>query len=514
VWSIVVAQGYNKDKNKHITHSLYPMGKEEQEEEHVLVPSNTSISLHEEAIVSSTEEQQYEGGSLLSKQQESEHTELIAANVKELHQEQEFVQTSKQGILQLSRQWFLRFTTSQLFAHMLLLFNCLLYGGFHVLSVQSLKQMHPIIFSTFRTYILAVTMMPIALFVDRKHTFVNEADEPSSSLMTSNKFTSIIHWIWCKVIKSKIPANKKDILWLLCIGCILGLNIFTFIVALSLVSPIVISVISPSQTVFTCLIAVLLKREGRSLLKFAGVFLAVAGSISTLVISALLKKDNNTNTETGNGGGNILASIDISSLLGCSLMIANTLGSAIYLIVQKSLLDKGIPPMTLTAWTCSVASIAMTFISAFFFPSFHPSTIQRYTWITLLYAGLIIGTLSYTISAYAAKFTSPTVISVYNCIMPIVSSIFMYLFLGQTVTWVTAIGAILITAGVLMVGIAKQREQAQQKLLEQKGAELKQSTTEELQLETEDIDNEKHHELESVSIEPTESTEAKDNSSL
>jgi drug/metabolite transporter (DMT)-like permease len=338
------------------------------------------------------------------------------------------------------------FTASQLFAHILLITNTLLYGGFCVIAPMSIKTFNAVLFASFRTGIIAVTVLPMALIIDRKYKFRQFEDSDSK------------HWI-LKSVLSKIPAGKHLILLIAC-GMIITANIATYIVSLGLTSPTIVSIISPISTVFTCIIAVFLKREGKSILKFAGVILAVLGSMSMLVVAAFLDKSGQSQEEIEN------SRLNTKSLLACGLMLVNALGSATVLNIQKGLLDQGVPPFTMTGYTLSVASLLSATVSSFFLPQFHPTQVPSIGWIGLLYSGIIVGSVSFVISGYASRIASATVVSVYGTSMPVVSALFLYVFLGETVTWMVGIGGIIIAAGVTMVGIAKRRESQQQQLTE------------------------------------------------
>jgi len=407
------------------------------------------------------------------------------------------------SILHFHRSWF--------FVHFLLLLNGQLFGGFQVLAVKSLSQMNPLVFAALRTIIIALTIAPLAILVDRNNQGFcsegaaeeNNGGEQNSVIESAEQQTSIQQrkGIWQRYLKPRIPNNKRDALWLTGLGMIVGMNILTYIVALSLISPTIVAIVSPSQTVFTCLISVLLKREGKSILKFVGVFLAVIGSISMLVISAMVKDSSNV-TPSKESTSAIIAAMSSSStmtasilstnsqmpiifisadtwsslktVIGVSLCIVNSLGSSLNLVFQKSLLDRKIPPMTLTAWTSLVAMVFLFIVGLCFgLTSFDPRTVPLIAWIGLLYAGLVIGTGSFSLGAYAARIGSPTLLSVYNCANPIISTVYLFVFLGQTTTWLVSIGAILITSGVLMVAYAKKREE-RKKAAEDLEAELQQ----------------------------------------
>ena len=354
-------------------------------------------------------------------------------------------------------------TSSLPFAHALLVLNVILYGGFCVIGPMSINQFPPVLYAAFRTGTIAFTVLPLALVFDRGYKFRD-----------SEQIGNVNNWV-LRYALSRIPSGK---LLLLCLaaGIIAATNIGTYITSMGLISPTIVSIISPLSTVFTCVIAVLLKKEGKSVLKFAGVFLAVLGSMATLIFAAFFDKSSQSDKDIAGS-----TKVNIKSILACSLMLVNTLGTATLLNIQKVLLDRGIPPLTLTGYTLSVATVIMGAVGAFFMPQFDPKSVTLVGWIGLAYGGIIVGSVSFVIMGYASKIASATIVSVYGTSMPVVSALFLYVFLRETISWMIGIGGVIIMSGVVMVAFGRRQEVMQeQKLKEQ--AEQQDSSVEEQEL--------------------------------
>ncbi len=65
---------------------------------------------------------------------------------------------------------------------------------------------------------------------------------------------------------------------------------------------------------------------------------------------------------------------------------------------------------------------------------------------------------------YAARYTTPTVVGIYETLAPLFSIIFTYTFLNETTTWFIAIGAVLIMLGVMIVIATRFREELKTKI--------------------------------------------------
>jgi drug/metabolite transporter (DMT)-like permease len=103
-------------------------------------------------------------------------------------------------------------------------------------------------------------------------------------------------------------------------------------------------------------------------------------------------------------------------------------------------------------------------VASFFLKDFIPSQIPRIAWFGVLYAGFVIGATSFTISAFANKYSTPTTAAIYNTAAPLFSIIFAVIFNGKIPTPLALIGVAGITVGVLLVVIARHRESKKDEL--------------------------------------------------
>lgn len=356
------------------------------------------------------------------------------------------------------------FLTSQLFCHSLLLLQQILFGGFGVIGPMSIKHFpHSIFFACLRAMIMALTIFPVSLILDWRHSFRHTQYSDRRSLRDH--------------LLAKIPS-LRDTMLLFVIGVNVLTNILTYVLAVSLTNYTIVAIIQPMATVFTCVFSILLRREGKSLVKILGVAFAVIGSVSMLLIITFF--GDGSSSSSGNSSDSGKSSFNAKSLIGALVYLFNTFITATFLILQRVALDRKIPPFTVTSYSMLLAQGFALFIGAFWIKDFRPMTIPSIGWIGLVYSGIVIGSLGFALGSYSAKFTSPTVVSVYSTTAPIISVIFQYVFLSQTTTMYAIFGAMLITTGVIMVGYAKRKEELQQ-AKEQHEKELEKGEHQELE---------------------------------
>lgn len=309
--------------------------------------------------------------------------------------------------------------------------------------------MNPLIFCFFRATIIAVGMLPLPIIIDWRFQFSTQPND-------RNGFCSQSPLI--RLIQAKVPDRNNFLLLALC-GILFMVNQILFIIGLSLTNATIAGVTQPFAAIFTCILTILVKQEPKSALKIIGVIIAVIGSVFMLIVSGLSKEKNQQKTSNGIFG----MTFTITGALGCLCLLANTLCFAGYFIIQKVLLNRGIPPITITAWSAFFGWFIALFPSLYFLPSFHITNVGYMGWIGVLYGGLVHGVISFSISMYAARYTTPTVVGIYETLAPLFAIIFTYIFLNETTTWFIAIGALLIMLGVMIVIAARYREEMKRK---------------------------------------------------
>ncbi|KAG2392524.1 hypothetical protein C9374_011249 [Naegleria lovaniensis] len=393
---------------------------------------------------------------------------------------------------------FVWFTSSQLLAHLLLLTTLFTFGGYVVLIPHAILLMHPTIFALFRSLLIVIGLFPAAVFtkfsfrktktLNRQVTFVENIlfcgstnsryqsiNDDTLELAKESKYSTrnIVKRV-VRFILSKIPTWKqfKKIFWL---GFFINMNQILFFLGLRWTNATIAGIMQPMVAIITCILSILLKREGRSVLKIIGVIVAVLGAVAMLVVSTVLsdKKappppdDDNSATS---GFASFIATFSFT--IGMLFLCVNMFFYALYLInFKKVLQEEKFPVLTLAFWTWLIGSVVPLLPALYFsLADFGYSPLQvalrmdKMAYVGLFYGGLVHGALFFVLNSKASSLTTPTVIGVYSTLNPIVTSVMAFLFLHERVSPFVIPGAAFILFGVTMVIIAKWREgRAQQK---------------------------------------------------
>lgn len=276
----------------------------------------------------------------------------------------------------------------------------------------TLKELNVTIFTSLRCMILVATLIPITLVIDRKFVFAElyaketkqekiptttldhpkDDDEPSPSahdaedspreLQPTTKQVQlplakrIAQFVW-----NRLPSWRDHLWFALCGALVVVVNQVLFALGLYMTrSPFLSSIVQQVVPVYVCIMSLIAKYEKVSWIKFIGIGCAVLGAVLTILMN------NMTSFSSFN--------FDTQTLIGIGCLLVNSLAYAFYLIAQKRLLLRGLPPCTVTMWSFAYGVLFITAISFVFYKDFHPLQISGPAWF-----GIVFGMFIYNVTS-------------------------------------------------------------------------------------------------------------------
>ena len=249
---------------------------------------------------------------------------------------------------------------------------------------------------------------------------------------------TILFWACSPFIKAK-ELEKKDFWKVFFAGiCVVMVNLGFFTFALQFgISPVDQSLIATSGPIITLILAAIVLKEPITKLKAFGVLIGSAG-VLMLVLG---------NQPEG----------EHSNLWGALLAFLATVGYAVYLTLFKPIIEK-YHPIVLMKWMFLFSTII---ILPFSIESVQTANWSGYTSTIygLLFFVVFFSTfIAYLLLPISQKRIRPTVVSMYNYLMPVVAMIAALEMGREKFTLMKGISAILIVIGVYMVTISKSRK--------------------------------------------------------
>lgn len=246
---------------------------------------------------------------------------------------------------------------------------------------------------------------------------------------------AICFWIASLFIPAE-KVDKKDLALLGGAGLLsIVFNQCCFIVGLSLTSPINSSIVTTSMPIFTLILGLLFMHEKLTANKSFGMICGITGALSLILGSA-----------SGNAGeGNIWGDI---------LCMTAQFSFASYLALFKNLI-KRYSTITCMKWMFLFSSLFVLPLTAKDLAVLPWGEISGKTWTEVAFVVIGATFISYLLMMRGQKILTPTQVSVYNYVQPVVASIVSVAVGLATFGWMQALSILLIFIGVRLVAIKK-----------------------------------------------------------
>lgn len=241
----------------------------------------------------------------------------------------------------------------------------------------------------------------------------------------------VLFWILFAFRKEKQAIKNRDLAKLaLCSFTAIALNQMLFIKGLSYTSPVHASLLTLISPILITLFAMYALHEKLTVIKFAGILLALAGALLLL------------NGKESNAGDNFL--------LGDALVVASSVAYAFYFILVKPLMET-YSPIVVTRWLFTFGFIMTLPFCVGEFSAIHFSDFSFNEWL-VLFLIVVPGTfIAYVFNVYGLKILSASIAGAYIYTQPLLTGIIAVAYLGEAVTRYKLISTLLIFSGLYLV---------------------------------------------------------------
>jgi len=317
----------------------------------------------------------------------------------------------------------------------------LCWSGFHCFAKYAFDYMHPLVLPFIRAALTAPVLGIICYTQDRKFYVV----------------------------------NRGDLLRLALIGfmvCVCCQNLFN--VGLMLTTAADAGILQPAIPVFTACLAIMLKRERASIMKFVGILCAVIGTSCIVIGETYLipdddaaqqtDEDSSSPIVTGGDGSSPMSNADENHgitpsrrLGGILLFVISCFIFALYLLIQKPMLDR-VPPMTVTFYTFLLGIPGTCCVSAYFLTQMEWRNLPLEWYGAMAYTVMFASIGGFILFAHATKHLPASTSSMGVTLQPFFSSLLGATLLGEILTSMHIVGGLFLIAGLAIVIISRQRE--------------------------------------------------------
>lgn len=268
---------------------------------------------------------------------------------------------------------------------------------------------------------------------------------PPNTFIFLRVFGALILFLPLKLLIKEKVAKKDIALMAACAFFGAALNMLTFFNGLVNTSALNASIIMTLNPILVAIMGAVILKEHFNWTRKLGI---VIGSIGAIVFIT-----------TGSNGGIQL------NFAGDFMILINASSYALYLVLAKPLMQK-YHPFTIMFWVFLFGSFYTSFFTFNEWQNIHFNAFTFNQWMAFIF--VILGTtfLTYLLNLSAMKKVSPTVVSAFIYLQPLlVSIILLVLYLVtskenylQSFGWIKISAALLIFIGVYLTSIRKKKE--------------------------------------------------------
>lgn len=229
-------------------------------------------------------------------------------------------------------------------------------------------------------------------------------------------------------------TDKKDLprLFLLCLFGV-TINQTLFIKGLSLTSPISAAIMMITTPILVLIVAAVLIREKISWMRTFGIVIGFGGAAMLMLNSGI----------SASGGKE-------DSPLGDLMIFINALSWGTYLVLVKPLMKK-YHTVTILRWTFTFSMIFILPIGYTQLTEVKWEMFTPYMYSLLFFVIFFTTFLAYLLNVYALKELSPSVVSAYIYLQPVLTAIIAVSTGNDSITLMKVVAALFIFAGVYFV---------------------------------------------------------------
>ncbi|HKK40796.1 MAG TPA: DMT family transporter [Bacteroidales bacterium] len=235
----------------------------------------------------------------------------------------------------------------------------------------------------------------------------------------------------------KDPVKKKDLLLLFFFSFFgVVINQTLFLVGLDLTTPVNSSVILSTNPIFAFVFAAIILRERITFLKGSGLALGLSGVLILILQNGTPDMSNTT-------------------FLGDVYTLVNTISWAFYTVIIKRMLER-YHPVTVMKWTFFFGMFTNIPAGYTQWSIMDWSLIPLTAWLEIAF--VVVGStyLGYLLITFGLRKLSPTVVSTYTYIQPVIAAYLATLMGQDHINIVMVISAFMIFSGVFFVSRQKQ----------------------------------------------------------
>lgn len=276
---------------------------------------------------------------------------------------------------------------------------------------------------------------------------MKDGADPFVFVLYRELFGSVLMYAYARYCGVEIKIEKADWFRFSFLGFFSFVNVVGAMLALKYISSTRFAIFQPSIPCVATFISIMIGLEKFTLMKAAGIAIAVGGA----VISELWHDGSSDDDEENVTLGTIIVTCQVIAM-GCLMVFVKPMltkySPAVVTVTYYSI--GGFYTLLLTCgWAYSLEASDLIFHS------------ELLPWLALAYAATFATFYPYNALSWAGKQLTPGATTVYCTFQPVGTIILSFIILGSVITLSEGMGAFMVMVGLIVTVVAQQRERTQ-----------------------------------------------------
>lgn len=256
--------------------------------------------------------------------------------------------------------------------------------------------------------------------------------QPFGFIFLRVAFATSLFWIFSAFVREKVA--KKDMMMLFVCGVFgVAINQMFFFKGLSITVPINASVLMTSTPILVMLIASIYLKEKITRNKIIGITLGLAGALMIILMNENIQFASET-------------------FMGDFFVLINALSYGLYLVLVKPLMNK-YSPITVTKWVFLFGFMLVIPFSLEQVSEIEWNRFSSDIYWKVFYVLFATTFLAYYLNIIALKKASPSLVSFYLYIQPLLATIYAVFMGSDKITWLKVCAGMLLVLGVYLISM-------------------------------------------------------------
>lgn len=274
---------------------------------------------------------------------------------------------------------------------------------------------------------------------------MKDGADPFVFVLYRELVAAVLMYSYARYCGLEIKIDRADWLRFAILGFFSFVNVVGAMLALKYISATRFAIFQPSIPCIATFISILVGMEKLTVLKAAGIAVAVGGAVITE-----LWHDSSDDDEA-----------DVT--LGTIIVSCQVIGMGALMVFVKPMLSK-YNPAVVTVTYYSIGAVYTLFLTGALAYSFEASDLifhsELLPWLALAYAASFATFYPYNALSWAGKQLTPGATTVYCTFQPVGTILLSFAILGTVITLSEGLGTIMVIAGLILTVYAQQYEKA------------------------------------------------------